>query len=395
MDSSSNIRKAFLKEKLETGKPFNTPVPLILLQNSGTPVEDTPWVSFDFRYLTGRYLGEDGYFLDFSKENLLKEAIPLFLMKNQGGNRKKPLTFVRNHSFKEEDILGYNFSTELNESDETEQIIGTGRLHSQLAEKEIVKLTTDPPLLQSISLSMYYTWEQSHPDLSFWRFIDLLGMEVDGEIVRLIVSKILEVYHVGMVWEGADDQAVKLWSKYMNDFKQFNLSGKDKIISAQETEGDIAMKELVAKIKSKLDIEKDEGIDKRIDTLLEAEKQNEILQSKNTELTKQIEEQKTVVEMGKQYKEDLKQDVFGLTGLVLGDLSESMKSLIESADVTKLKELRTEFEEKADNLYPARCQDCGSTNVSLRSSREELSDTTETVDVDEQRYSIRDLKGSE
>jgi len=65
--------------------------------------------------------------------------------------------------------------------------------------------------VRSGSVTVGFEWEPSHPELleqkKFWW---LLGENVDGQIVRLIVTKILFYDEYSLVYEGADEDAKRL-----------------------------------------------------------------------------------------------------------------------------------------------------------------------------------------
>jgi len=408
-----NIIKDHLKQNLKAGESFKMQVPIALESKQGRSVEGMPWMEFDFRLLTGRYFGETGYFLDFANPGVLENAVPLFRMKSAGGVREKPLKYQRNHSYRIEDTLGYSESAAFGYDGAVGQITSVARLHRDLAAKEIEMLSTDPPLLESVSVALNYNWVQSHPEMRFWQFIDLLGHEVDGEIVRIVVTEILEVYHVALVWGGADEKAVRLnatqlWREHSEEFpagiEQSQIEQSQIELSQVTNEGDNIMT-ILEKIIKTLGLEKEDQLETKIAGLMSAAGQLEDLNIRvidldvqNGELTRtiadlnvQIETDKNHVAMGKKYIDTLKKDVKGLAGLVMGNLSESMQELIESAGPEKLETLRTEFEEKADAMFPAKCQDCGSSNISLRSSQETGNPKPKT-EINQQKYSLRDLK---
>lgn len=453
MPKPLNIIKGHLKENLKAGEPFSMQLPVALESKTGRPVEGTPWVEYNFRLLTARYLGESGYYLDFATPGVLESALPLFRMQAEGGIREKPLKYQRNHSFRIEDTLGYSESVSFI-NDGVGQITGIGRLHRDLAAREIEMLNSDPPLLESVSLALNYNWVQSHPEMRFWQFIDLLGHEVDGEIVRIVVTEILEIYHVGLVWSGADEKAVRLsasqlWKEHAGDFPPTEELLK-------ENKGDDTMKGIIQKLTDLLGVDSENKIEAAVRRLMkksenvddlnveisnltveveklesgkadlemriaESDARIEKLESEKAELKKRAEEgdkricdleaaeeqskqaiaelnatisdQKPKVEMGQRYIDNLRKDVKGLVGLVMGDLSESMKDLIEQAGPEKLEGLRAEFEEKAETLFPVKCQDCGSLNVSNRSSREEKPKKLQESEIGEQqKYSLKNLK---
>lgn len=453
MSKPLHIIKDHLKENLKAGEPFSMQLPVVLESKTGRLVESTPWVEYDFRLLTARYLGESGYYLDFATPGVLENALPLFRLQAEGGIREKPLKYQRNHSFRIEDTLGYSQSVTFQSEGDVGQITGVARLHRDLASREIEMLNSNPPLLESVSLALNYNWMQSHPEMRFWQFVDLLGHEVDGEIVRIVVTEILEIYHVALVWSGADEKAVRLsaqqlWKEHAGDFPPIELS--------KENKGDDTMKGIIQKLTELLGVDSENKLEaavrqlmKKSDSVdnlnvevsdlnvkiqdLESEKADletritesdariEKLESEKAELKTRAEEgdsrirdletaeeeskqaiadlnatisdQKPQVEMGQRYIDNLKKDVKGLVGLVMGDLSESMKDLIEHAGPEKLEALRTEFEEKAETLFPVKCQDCGSLNVSSRSSREEKPKKLQESEIGEQqKFSLKNLK---
>ena len=165
------------------------------------------------------------------------------------------------------------------------------------------------------------------------------------------------------------------------------------------------MNPILEKIMTTLGLEKEDQLEAKIASLMSAaglvddlNTQITDLTAQNGELTQtvadlnvQIESDKDHVAMGKKYIKQLKQEIRGMVGTVMGNLSESMQELIESAGPEKLESLRTEFEERAATMYPAKCQDCGSLNVSTRSSQETTS-LKQNLEIDQQKYSLRDLK---
>jgi hypothetical protein len=66
-------------------------------------------------------------------------------------------------------------------------------------------LLMTPPAIHSVSVTVIFTYDYSHPELEKeGRFWSLLGEEVDGEIVRLIVTEILGYWEISLVFQGAD-----------------------------------------------------------------------------------------------------------------------------------------------------------------------------------------------
>ena len=72
-------------------------------------------------------------------------------------------------------------------------------------------LMMEPPAVHSFSVTVFFEFDFSHPDLvEEGRFWGMLGKEVDGQIVRLIVTKILGYWEGSLVFQGADEHAKQL-----------------------------------------------------------------------------------------------------------------------------------------------------------------------------------------
>lgn len=65
------------------------------------------------------------------------------------------------------------------------------------------------PLIQSVSVTVYFDWEPSHEfktngEFDLWEFYERLGTTIDGEMVRRIVTKITSGVETSFVYMGAD-----------------------------------------------------------------------------------------------------------------------------------------------------------------------------------------------
>lgn len=68
-------------------------------------------------------------------------------------------------------------------------------------------LSMEPPSIHSGSVTIQIKSKKSHDDMDDWDFFEKAGSEIDGEIVRLIVTEILDVTEYSLVWAGADPYA--------------------------------------------------------------------------------------------------------------------------------------------------------------------------------------------
>ena len=128
------------------------------------PHEDD-FIAQSFRAISKRYLGPEGYYLDFSRDGVLENALGIFLHKDKGGSRLDHLKLVKNHGYKIEDHLGPIINAWLAANDAT---LGSGginvtakidwKLHPGIARGFLAT----PPLYDNTSISFVGSTEQSH-----------------------------------------------------------------------------------------------------------------------------------------------------------------------------------------------------------------------------------------
>ncbi|EMM75632.1 hypothetical protein [Leptospira santarosai] len=183
---------------------------LVLSKNANLSAEtknnpsspELPYAEFQFRMLSKTLI--DGYWIDFTKDNVLKDAIKLFETK-----------IFKDHVTNVENSIGVVINPTWNSEKGNEGIDATYRIFRKFGDSIIGRLETDPPVLDSTSVGVQYTYEKSHPDLDF--FYSNLGREIDGQIVRFIITKILAVPETSIVYAGADPNAKRL---SLNHFEQ-------------------------------------------------------------------------------------------------------------------------------------------------------------------------------
>lgn len=343
----------------------------------GDEINLDDWVKFEFRALSATYLGKEGYFLDFSKEGVLKKSIPLMIAKESGGARRNVLKFTTaTHSRSTRDIIGYIAAARWAKA--TAQFSAPGinvdvLINKKLGAQEILQLSSNPPLVESVSLALDAKYEKSHPDLETWEFYSMLGREVDGEIVRLIATEILNYYHLSLVDEGADNEAdAVMGSEFSNIFSQGDETPLTRFagLSPQgditiETNGGNAMeltKEILAalgKILS-LDIKAPEDLQRGV-----AE-----LQSKNETLSKQVEEQDGELKKWDSRLGKKRESVTTLIAKVDPELAKTLSSAVNTMEWDDLLGMESQYQARLEAKFPPKCQACGSSNVLRRSSVE-------------------------
>lgn len=316
------------------------------------------WVMAKFRAISAAYLGEEGYWLDFSKPGVLRASMPLMLPVGQGGTRRRPLKFHRNHSDLTQNIIGYISAAEWGDAGGDQSYPGINidvMIDWRLAPNEVRQIMAEPPLVESCSISFYFEWEQSHPELESWQFWTLIGEEVDGQPVRIMVTEILEYRHVALVHEGADEEADKL-QKAKGKEQRANLGGnKMKLVLNDEQTAALAKALGVVTLTTAEEV---------IEQALQITAANEsmrgeraALAAKAGQLDKLLGEKRDAVK--------------ALIVKVDGENSKGLQAVVDKLEWEALGDLEKEYSTKLEAKMPVKCMDCGGMNCERRSSVEE------------------------
>jgi len=95
----------------------------------------------------------------------------------------------------------------------------------------------------------------------------------------------------------------------------------------------------------------------------------------NHALQEKIREQEALVEAGKIFLEDMRQETLRMARILQdGELEPERETLIMQADLSTLKLLHRDYQKQLEKMFPEKCADCGSTNIARRSSLEEPPD---------------------
>ncbi len=353
-------------------------------------------VSFTFRLLSAAYLGSGGYHLDFSREGVLERSLALFMEpEEEGSARQDPLVVVRDHSFSIEDRIGLVRNARGSPANPDYGLPHPGidaELHIdwKLAGDVVRRLLHDPPLLDACSVSLGFGWEKSHPGLEDQQFWQRLGEEVEGSVVRVIVTEILSVEHVGLVFAGADPSARRKPAAAEPaealDRQAIMTTSMAKRPALRHGSGSHG---LAGDGTSRLGLRPEGQASEKL-----TEGRNPLMEEKNVTLTPdnpvwkllgveqpglQLLEQragelKRLAELGEEALADLRREVkaliIQLDGTMESEPSLGLLKVVQAADVATLKALKDEYSRRMDSLMPTYCQVCGSEQVSRRSSRE-------------------------
>ena len=213
-----------------------------------------------------------------------------------------------------------------------------------------------PPAIHSTSMTVLFEFEYSHPDIALeskWKFFDLLGEEVDGEIVRLVVTKIHEYWEASLVFQGADRLAKK--NEDEEDKTDFaDMSANPAADEPPPNSNEEKKMKLTADQKSKLGIEFD-GDDVPETEILKAgeslaDKLAAVDQVNIAELTERAEAGDTLVE--EKRTEVTRLAKLAELGAEEGDLDPAVSDSIKEAGVERLQQLGTYYQKRVGERFP-------------------------------------------
>ncbi len=163
----------------------------------------------DYIYPLFRALSQtviEGYWIDYSRPGVLEESTPLLA---------RQTVYADHHFWNVEKWLGVvnesSWDAEGLNSDSVPGINVELKIDALLNPRIARGLLMQPPAIHSASVTVLFEYEYSHPNLvEEGRFWDLLGEEVNGDLVRLIATKILAYWELSLVFQGADRGAKQL-----------------------------------------------------------------------------------------------------------------------------------------------------------------------------------------
>lgn len=312
--------------------------------------KDEDYITVDFRAISKTVVR--GHWIDWSKANVLKDSVPKLL--NQ--------TVYPNHDFTDiNNWLGAVSAVEWDEageqSDGVPGINATYKIDALMNPRIARGLLMKPPAIHSTSMTVLFKFEYSHPEIAAenrWRFFELLGEEVEGEIVRLVVTEIVEYWEAGLVFQGADRFAKQLKDDDEEDFA--DMSAKEK--TAEELPPSNSNQEKTMKLTAEQ--KKELGIEFDGDDVPETEifKAAESLSAKVKEFDQvKFDELSAKAAAGDKLVEEKRTEVTRLAkiaelGAEEGDLAKVVAQQIENADVDTLVELESYYKQKVADRFP-------------------------------------------
>lgn len=228
-----------------------------------------------------------------------------------------------------------------------------------------------PPAVHSCSVTVLFEFEFSHPDLvEQGRFWQLLGEEIEGQIVRLIVTAILGYWELSLVFQGAQEENKQQpalpsvpGDVEIDDEDDAELAHKRKTRMSAGANPPVTHKE---KTKVKLNQTRktalgitsdgeefeDELVLQAIDSLATRATNGDTLQAARRAECLRL---ATIAECGSEE----------------GQLDASLAAIINDAQGDKLEGLITMYTKKAGAQFTATCPKCGEQGLKPRSSVED------------------------
>lgn len=301
------------------------------------------YVYAEFRALSQIFLNNRG--LDFSEPGVLEAAVEML----------KGKTVYPNHQFGDVN----NWLGVVSESfwdAKGEKAGGVPGINCQIKIDAFLNyriacgVMMNPPAVNSMSLTVLFEFEYSHPHMDRWKFWDMLGEEVDDEIVRLIVTNIKEIWEASLVPVGEDRLAKHQGNETDGEEESFSAANP-KLPTNSNEEKKTTMK-LTKEQKAKLGIEFDgedvpetelfkaaESLATKFgdvnlaDLQAKAKQVESLMTAKRAEVT-------TVAKLAE-------------LGANEGDLPGVLSKQIENADAETLIELYDYYSQKAADRFPA------------------------------------------
>ncbi len=353
--------------------------------------EDETYVYPVFRALSKIIV--PGHYLNLEKKNVLKSSARL--LKNQ--------TVYPNHTTDVNQWLGSVLSVKWDDTSEPNGI--NVKLQIPKSQNERIVEGIRLGALHSVSVGFNFLWEKSHDIKDFW---NLLGEEVGGEMVSLIVTKITGYREISLVYQGADPYATRRaslsYARHIKDVTPVEEESSEEdqegaVLSPDSSEqnqkngGKEKTMKLTKKIAKELGLELPDFLDENVDEVdlkqstlngilaqvkinvkrreREAEKLSvrisalsgvlstligeDALELSEAELTLHVKEIKVSAKLGLDYIESLRQDTKKLYRLCKGEaFDQTILSMLDTCEITTLKALYKDYKDEASKLHPAK-----------------------------------------
>lgn len=324
--------------------------------------KDEEFITVPFRCLSQVLI--PGYWVDYSTPGVLEESVKLL----------EGQTVYKNHSFYDiEGALGSIpkawWDSEGKESNGIPGINADYKIDALMNPRIARGLLMQPPSIHSTSLTVQFEFEYSHPELveeRRYRFYEMLGEEVDGEIVRFIATNILAYWEGSLVFRGADGRAKGIRGEDVGEDGYQIIDETELSASASHSQKNRALDAGVKTMKISAEQKKQLGIT----TLGEDVREEDVLKSA-LELAGRVESQQAEFDTFKNEFDGMKKtasfaeelikkeraEVVRLATLAEcgseeGKLDEVLSEIIAGADGSTITRLKASYEQKVAKAFP-------------------------------------------
>lgn len=378
--------------------------------------ENGKFLHATFRAISAGIVNPDSWPIDFSKPGVLKKATRFLIGR----------PFLKDHRKNMDSQIGSVRDTLWDEGDDKRSagINALVRVNLEAPQSATVAPLIEAGDANAVSVTVWYEWEKSHKDMDDDVFFDMWGEEVDGELVRPIATKILDLTELSQVWDGADPDAKRIEATASNNKSQFmssavgvplNDDGRKETYQIAESDKGRSdtpkesrmldkYKKALAKVfgvdtskvteefagdvvAGSLKLEDTEGVK----TLLAA-KQGKVdeylgtIETRDTEiksLNAKITDLEKEAELGKKYIADRRTEAAKFYKASEGDeASKTILEMLESSSLEQATALRDKFKKEADAKFALTCNKCGSKDVDRAKSLDTSAEGDDDADND-------------
>lgn len=307
---------------------------------------DADYITVPFRAISQVYI--PGHCLDFSGDGVLEAAVPLLYGQ----------TVYPNHELYDINNALGSISASVWDADDAAGKGAPGinvqyKIDALMNPRIARLLLMKPPAIHSTSLTLLFEFDFSHPNLvEEGRFWNLLGEEVEGSIVRLIVTRINECWEGSLVYMGADRKAKQIGDDDEGE-ESFSAEAEPAADDPPPNSNEEKTMKLTAEKKAELGIEFD-GDDVPETEILKAA---ESLAGKINGLPDNVAELQAQAAAGVTLVTAKREEVTRLAkvaelGAEEGDLDDVVVDQINKADADTLIRLETYYSKKVAERFP-------------------------------------------
>jgi len=235
-------------------------------------------------------------------------------------------------------------------------------------------LLMTPPAIGAISAGLLINFEYSHPQLEKYLFWELMGTEVEGQIVRLIVTEIVKFREVSFVDDGAD-----LYNRRLSDADDFEDKDYDEPLDdtaastgKKKTKAGMASQHLPPEAKGEKTVKLKQAMIAALG--LQGDESTEFAEAQlQSALPALVEKVQLADNLLGSLREQVKGAALRVAALThKGDGQPTLDTrdalLIGKADAAELATLQKHYDDQLAANLTATCQACGTKVTSLRSS---------------------------